>query len=351
MCNRPLPPHPLCHTKKKSVQRLLRDAVFLGKLISQPSSQRFSRPAQLFRSDIRNGRSVCLQRVAEMRSVAQIDEILPAETNLHVFQEAIVIYGDPFFNHVAIATTPFLRLRNETGGELIRPKLLKKAGGHHFNDLVECHSASLGCRDFIEQGLLEDGERVAGLGDGCAVRRVLHRIRKHQKARLGLGILLVVTGGVKSPGDSGSERDRPQAEQQKPRGMATDGTGPIYLALLIGRIVHPDRRLGTGFERVVIGLSEMDGVGVQESLHDHLAASSADGLSVDGIVVEEADPVAVLVVEEFLVDLFKRSPDRGGPGMQATDMGRGAASIAIHDWQDLLQPAGVEINPVMQLDL
>ena len=76
---------------------------------------------QLVGRHICGGHAVHFERVTEVRSVAQVDKILPAEPSTHMFQKNRVRYREIISYQFLVAVTPRVFLRDEECGEVIGP--------------------------------------------------------------------------------------------------------------------------------------------------------------------------------------------------------------------------------------
>ena len=240
-----------------------------------------------------------------MSPVAEVNEIFPAQPDLDVFEKNRVGDRRPVLDQVPVPAPPSQLLRDEYCGERVRAQLCQLSPGDIFDDLAQAHRSRLGTAERGIERLLVDGQRVPGFGDRGAMRRVLHRVREHKKARLRFRPLFVLLRGIKSPSNPGGQAGRPHPKQEEPARLSTGGAGPVDPAVGVGRVVHPDRRCRSRLYPIMVRRGEFDALGVQEPLHDLATAAARLDHPVDRVVVDEPDPVRPVLVKEFLIELFQ----------------------------------------------
>ena len=127
------------------------------------------------------------------------------------------------------------------------------AGRNGFDHLREAHPIGFNFLEGCEEGFLVDRKGVPGLGHCRPMRRILHGIREHEKARFRLWLFLVLCRGVEGPRDPGCQAGCPHPEEQETARLTAGWTGSVDPPrCCIRRVIHPDRCGGAGFEIVVI---------------------------------------------------------------------------------------------------
>ena len=351
MRDRALAAHSLGHSVKEAREQVRVELGRARQVVPELACEAFGRHPQEIRGDVRRCNPVDLKRVAEMRPVAQVDEILPAEQQLHLIQEGIVFDGNSALDQILVPTSPRLLLRDEKGGERIPAKRIQLSGRNLFDHLVQAHAAHFGLVQCGMERFLVNGERVANLRDRSPVRRILNRVREHQEARLCVWSLFVLSRRAERPGDSGREPGRPHPEQEKATRLTAGGAGPVYLTVGIGGIVHPDRCGRSCLEAVESPRGELNCLRVEPTLHNLGAAAARLGYPLERLVVEETNLPSAVFVEELLVELLERSPAGFRAPALPPQMGGRAAPVAVHDRQVSFEPVPIQIQRMVKVHL